>query len=100
MMTPLDMIPSMQLCILVYIQHVFTQRKLQLSEFMCINPLRTVATYMRHGGNNIATHKQIAVTPPLFNLYASNEAHLKFLSKSGKIAVHLFKNTVLFVVHH
>ena len=33
-----------------------------------INPLRTVAAYMRHGNNNITICKQIAVTSPLFTL--------------------------------
>ena len=36
--------------------------------YLMINPLRTVAAYMRHGKNNITICKQITVTPSLFNL--------------------------------
>ena len=36
-----------------------------LNEFSTINPLRTVAAYVRHGKNNITICKQIAVTPLL-----------------------------------
>ena len=37
-------------------------------QYKAINPLRTVAAYMRHGNINITIRKQIAITLPLFTL--------------------------------
>ena len=55
-------------CPEIFLCHTINRKNNQNCDGHYINPLRTVAAYMRHGNNNITVCKQIAVTPPLFTL--------------------------------